>query len=487
VATLCPIRSRAKKLLQAGAATDPIMSAAPATTELLARYDRPGPRYTSYPTALEFRADFGEAEQARRLAAANREDSPLSLYAHLPFCEERCLYCGCNVVITKHRDVAARYLDALLREVELLAAQLPDRRRVAQLHWGGGTPTYFPPADLERLFRAFERHFTFTDDAEIAIEVDPRVTTDQQLATLRRLGFQRLSFGVQDFDPKVQETVRRVQSYERTRALVDRARVEGFRSINVDLIYGLPHQSTTGFGRTLEQVLELRPERVAVYSFAYVPWIKPHMKMLPAHALPRAADKLALFGLAVDAFVGAGYRQIGMDHFAAPGDELARAVDERRLHRNFMGYTVQAATDMLGLGITAISDVQGAFVQNARKLPDYHAAIEAGRLPLERGIALDRDDLIRRDVITRLMCNFHLDVREVERRHGIVFSEYFAESLLELTGPDSPAAHGLLELGEGALDVTTRGRLFVRNVCMAFDRYLPRHVAATRPSFSRTV
>ena len=464
------------------------MSAAVATAELLARYDRPGPRYTSYPTALEFRADFGEAELARRLAAANRESSaPLSLYAHLPFCEERCLYCGCNVVITKHRDVAARYLDALIREVGLLAARLPDRRQVAQLHWGGGTPTYFTTADLERLFRAFERSFTFTDDAEIAIEVDPRVTTEQQIATLRRLGFQRLSFGVQDFDPKVQETVRRVQSYEQTRALVERARAEGFRSINVDLIYGLPHQSTAGFGRTLEQVLSLRPERVAVYSFAYVPWIKPHMKKLPAEALPGAADKLALFGLAVDSFLGAGYRQIGMDHFAAPEDELACAVEQRRLHRNFMGYTVQAATDMLGLGITAIGDVQGAFVQNARKLPDYYAAIEAGRLPLERGIALDRDDLIRRDVITRLMCNFHLDVREVERRHGIVFSEYFAESLAELTGPDSPVAHGLVELGAAALDVTARGRLFIRNVCMAFDRYLPRHVAAARPSFSRTV
>jgi oxygen-independent coproporphyrinogen III oxidase len=458
------------------------------TAELLARYDRPGPRYTSYPTALEFGTDFGEAELAERLAAANRDSAaPLSLYAHLPFCQERCLYCGCNVVITQRRDVADRYLDALIREIELLAARLPDRRRVAQLHWGGGTPTYFAEADLERLFRAFERHFTFTPDAEIAIEVDPRVTTERQIALLRRLGFHRLSFGVQDFDPKVQETVGRIQTYEQTRALVERARAEGFRSINVDLIYGLPHQSLAGFGRTMEQVLAIRPERVAVYSFAYVPWIKPHMKKLPAEALPKGADKLGLFGLAVDSFLGAGYRQIGMDHFAVPEDELALAIEERRLHRNFMGYTVQAATDMLGLGITAIGDVQGAFVQNARKLPDYYAAIEAGRLPVERGIALDRDDLIRRDVITRLMCNFHLDVREIERAHDIVFTDYFAESLVSLAGPDSPVAHDLLTMSPQALDVTARGRLFIRNVCMAFDRYLPAHASAARPSFSRTV
>jgi oxygen-independent coproporphyrinogen-3 oxidase len=458
------------------------------TADLLARYDRPGPRYTSYPTALEFKPVFGPDDLARRLAQADREaDSPLSLYAHLPFCEERCLYCGCNVVITRHRDVAARYLDHLIQEIDLVATHLPHRRRLAQLHWGGGTPTYYAEPDLERLFRAFERRFTFTPDAEIAIEVDPRVTSHGQIALLRRLGFNRLSFGVQDFDPRVQETVRRIQPCELTRALVDRARAEGFGSINVDLIYGLPHQSLEGFGRTLEEVLAIRPERVAVYSFAYVPWIKPHMKKLPAEALPGPATKLALFGLAIDAFLGAGYRQIGMDHFAVPEDELSLAVEQRRLHRNFMGYTVKAAADMIGLGITAIGDVQGAFVQNVKKLPEYGAAIEAGRLPVERGVALDRDDLIRREIITRLMCNFHLDVGEVERRHSIVFRDYFAAALDQLTGADSPAAHGLVEVTREAVDVTPRGRLFIRNVCMAFDRYLERHDGAAKPTFSRTV
>jgi oxygen-independent coproporphyrinogen-3 oxidase len=373
------------------------VSAALNTTQLLERYDRPGPRYTSYPTALEFRTDFGLERVLERIAAADRQsDAPLSLYAHLPFCEERCRYCGCNVVITKHHDVADRYMDHLVREIDLLADQLPRRRQVAQLHWGGGTPTYYSERDLGRLFMAFERHFSFTDDAEIAIEVDPRVTTRTHITLLRRLGFNRLSLGVQDFDPLVQDAVGRIQPYGLTRDLMDFARQEGFRSINVDLIYGLPHQSPSGFARTLQQVLDLRPERVAVYSFAYVPWIKPHMKKLPVEALPTAAGKMALFGQAVDSFLGAGYRQIGMDHFAVPEDELARAAEQRTLHRNFMGYTVKAATDMLGLGITAIGDVQGAFVQNAKKLPDYYAAIDAGRLPVERGLALDRDDLTRR-------------------------------------------------------------------------------------------
>ena len=467
------------------------MSAAPApptTLELLARYDRPGPRYTSYPTAVEFGPDFGEAEFRARLEAADAlADAPLSLYAHLPFCEERCLFCGCNVVITKHHGVADRYLDHVIREIDLLARHLPRRRRLAQLHWGGGTPTYYGEADLERLFEAFRERFTFTPEAEIAIEVDPRVTTDGQITTLRRLGFNRLSLGVQDFDPRVQETVHRIQSAEMTRALVDHARQEGFGSINMDLIYGLPRQTAEGFGRTLEQIVAMRPERVAVYSFAYVPWIKPHMKMLPEEELPGPADKLRLFGLAIDAFTAAGYRQIGMDHFAVPEDELARAVENRRLHRNFMGYTVQAATDMIGLGISAIGDLRGAFVQNVKKLPDYYAALAQGRFPVERGKALDADDVIRRDVILQIMCNFHLDLRALESRHGIVFADYFATALAELTGPDSPAAHGLLEVTPDVLRVTPRGRLFVRNIAMAFDRYLRRHHTEERPTFSRTV
>jgi len=460
----------------------------PTTAELLARYDRPGPRYTSYPTAVEFHPGFTEQDYRERLAAADAQaDAPLSIYAHLPFCEERCLYCGCNVVITKHRDVADRYLEHVMREVDLLARHLPRRRRVSQMHWGGGTPTYYPPADLERLFNALAQRFTFTDDAEIGIEVDPRVTSEAHVAALRRLGFNRISMGVQDFAPEVQEAVHRVQSYELTRALIERSRAEGFHSVNIDLIYGLPYQSAAGFGRTLEQVVTLRPERVAVYSFAYVPWIKAHMKHIPTDALPDATLKLGLLALTIDAFTRAGYRQIGMDHFALPEDELARATEARTLHRNFMGYTVQTARDMVALGISGIGDIQGAYAQNVKKLPEYYAALDEGRFPIERGITLEVDDVVRRHVITNLMCNFHLDVRELERRFDLSFRDAFATELAELTDADSPASHGLIEVTPEAIEVTPLGRLFVRNVCMVFDRRLRAKATPERPVFSRTV
>ena len=282
-------------------------------------------------------------------------------------------------------------------------------------------------------------------------------------------------------------TNRRVQSYELTKALVDRSRAEGFQSVNIDLIYGLPYQSVEGFRRTLEQVLEIRPDRVAVYSFAFVPWIKAHMKHFPVEALPDAGLKLQLLGLTIDAFTGAGYRFIGMDHFALPEDELSKAVEQRRLHRNFMGYTVQSARDMVALGISGIGDVQGAYVQNVKKLPDYYGALRAGRFPIDRGYALDEDDVVRRFMITQLMCNSHLDVAEVERLFGIDFAETFAAELTELTGPGSPAEHGLVTATPSSIEVTPLGRLFVRNVCMVFDRYLRAKLAQEKPIFSRTV
>ena len=467
--------------------TNPRIGADP-TPALLARYDRPGPRYTSYPTAVEFHDRVGEAEYARSLARANAQPAdPLSVYVHLPFCEERCAYCGCNVVITRHREVAAQYLDYLEREIDLLAAHLPARRTVSQLHWGGGTPTYYTAEQLERVFARLSRHFDFPADAEIGVEIDPRVTSEGQLDALRRLGFNRLSMGVQDFAPEVQEAVNRIQSYESTNALVDRARVLGYRSINIDLIYGLPFQTVEGFSRTLQQVLTLRPERVAVYSFAFVPWMKAHMKHLAGDSLPGPDLKMALLGLARRAFTGDGYRQIGMDHFAVPEDELARALEHRVLHRNFMGYTVQSARDMVALGVSGIGDIQGTFVQNTKKLNEYYAALDAGRFPIERGYALDRDDEIRRHVITTLMCNGYLDVGDVERRFGIVFAEYFEQELAELTGAGSPQADGLVQVTSEALEVTSLGSFFVRNVCMVFDRYLRARTGGSTPVFSRTV
>ena len=459
------------------------------TAQLLAKYDRPGPRYTSYPTAVEFSGEFTEADYRRHLAAADSlgADVPLALYVHLPFCEERCLFCGCTSIITKHRDIAERYLDHVCLELDLLAAHLPHRRRLSQYHWGGGTPTHHPPADLGRLFAATARHFEFTPDAEIAVEVDPRVTTHEHVVTLRKLGFNRFSMGVQDFDAEVQEAVHRVQSFDLTKGLVDDARAEGFASVNIDLIFGLPRQTLDGFRRTLEQVIAIRPERVAVYSFAYVPWMKGHQRRLDQGTLPDAALKFGLIAAAIDAFTGAGYRQLGMDHFAVPEDELARAVEDGRLHRNFMGYTVQSARDMAAVGISSISDVQGLYAQNVKQLPEYFRAVSEGRFPIERGRRLDADDQLRRHVITQIMCNFHLDMADVERRFGIVFRDYFAKELARLTGEDSPVSHGLLEVADGALDVTPRGRLFVRNVCMAFDRYLEAMKNPDKPAFSRTV
>ena len=456
--------------------------------DLLSRYDRPGPRYTSYPTAVEFHEGVNEATYRERLARANADlDQPLSLYVHLPFCEARCSYCGCNVVITSHRHVEQRYLDYLEREIDLVAALLPDRRMVSQMHWGGGTPTYHSPDDLRRIFARISRHFSFTPDAEIGIEIDPRVTSVEQLACLRELGFNRLSLGVQDFAPEVQQAVNRIQSYELTRDIIAAGRRLGFASVNIDLIYGLPYQTLGGFQRTLDQVITLRPDRVAVYSFAFVPWIRAHMKHLPAEALPGPNLKLGLLAQTIEAFVGAGYRQIGMDHFALPEDELAKAIDKRSLNRNFMGYTVQSARDMVALGVSGIGDIQGAFVQNTKKLSEYFAALDAGRLPIERGYLLDRDDVIRRRVITELMCNGHLDLREVEDTFDLSFHDYFAGELAELTADGSPATDGLVRVSDNAIEVTPTGRLFIRNVCMVFDRYLRARTSVAQPVFSRTV
>ena len=454
---------------------------------LLRQYDRPGPRYTSYPTAVEFNDAFDEAAYRGRLdAAALAEGEPLSLYVHLPFCEARCSYCGCMVIITRKREVAARYLDYLEREIELLATCLRGRRRLVQLHWGGGTPTYLDPAQILRLDEVLKRHFQIDADAEHAIEVDPRVTTPGQLDLLRRLGFNRLSMGVQDLTPAVQEAIGRRQTERQTRELFQYARRAGFDSINVDLIYGLPRQQLDTFRRTLDAVVDLGPERIAVYSYAHVPWLRPHQKQIAAGTLPDAELKFELIGAAIERFLAAGYVAIGMDHFARPGDELALASRSRRLHRNFMGYTTRPAADMLGVGVSAIGDVQGAFAQNHKKLPPYYEAIDRGRFPIERGYPLSEDDLVRRHVITELMCNFHVDAASIEERFGIRFGEYFARELATLAAPSGPVADRFVALDGSGIDITPDGRLFVRNICMAFDRYLPAHQSG-RPVFSRTI
>jgi oxygen-independent coproporphyrinogen-3 oxidase len=453
--------------------------------DLLTRYDRPGPRYTSYPTAVEFTEAFDAATYADQLRrAADDSHAPLSLYLHLPFCEERCTFCGCTVVITRKREVAARYLTYLEREIELVARALNRRRRVLQYHWGGGTPTYLSVDQIERLHHFVAERFEILPEAEVAIEVDPRVTSLAQLETLARCGFNRLSMGVQDFTPDVQAAVNRVQSEASTQTIVTEARRLGFTSINIDLIYGLPLQTRESFGRAVDAVIGMRPDRVAVYSYAHVPWIRAHQKRLAPDALPSGARKLELFLEAMRRFLEAGYAPIGMDHFALPDDELARAAAAGRLHRNFMGYTVRPAPDLVGVGLSAIGDVTGAFAQNVKKLSTYYEALDAERFPTERGYILNEDDRIRRHVIAELMCNLRLDRRAVEARFGIRFDEYFARENAELVR--GPAADGLVEIDGDTWVVTPAGRLLVRNVAMIFDRHL-RERTAQQPVFSRTV
>jgi oxygen-independent coproporphyrinogen-3 oxidase len=417
-------------------------------------------------------------------ANAMGSDAPLSIYSHLPFCEHRCLFCGCHVVITRHREVAAEYLSYLKREIDEVARLLPERRTVAQLQWGGGTPTYSTAQQLRDLFEHFASHFTFEESAEIAIEVDPRVTTNEHLDQLSDLGFNRLSMGVQDFTPDVQEIITRGQTFEQTKQLIEYARRVGFNEgINLDLIYGLPQQKVETFDHNLSQVLELRPDRVAVYSFAYVPWIKGHQKRIEQSDLPSPGLKLKLYFKAMERFLDAGYEPIGMDHFALPDDELARAARARRLHRNFMGYTVKPASDMVAFGVSGIGDVQRGYFQNEKKLSTYYAAIDAGKLPAMKGYLLDEDDRIRRYVITQLMCNFRVEKSKVSELFDIEFDDYFATSLPKLA---ETVAAGFVEINDDSVTVGDAGRLFVRNVCMAFDRYLEQKDKA-KPTFSRTV
>ncbi|MCE9667634.1 oxygen-independent coproporphyrinogen III oxidase [Myxococcus stipitatus] len=455
---------------------DPLPGIPQPPPELLSRYDVSGPRYTSYPTAPEWRRDFGPESltAALRNAGSQREQSPLSLYVHLPFCHSLCWYCGCNVVISKDPGVADRYIDHLVMEMDLVVEHLGSRRGLSQVHWGGGTPTFLSEEQLERLWTELMHRFHLVPDAEVAIEVHPAVTTPGQLTLLRRLGFNRLSMGLQDFDARVQEVTHRFQSAEVTRELLAHARSLGFTGVNFDLIYGLPFQEPVGWSRTLETVLAMRPDRLAVYSFAFMPDVLKHQRRMPAEALPSAAVKLELFRAAGEAFVGAGYRAIGMDHFAVPEDELARALAERRLGRNFQGYTVKAASDVVALGSTGISDVGGAYAQNVRPLPTYYERISQGRFATERGIHLTEDDQRRRAVITQLMCNAWVDLGE----EGV---HRFAPELEKLRRFEDD---GLLVRTGGQLELTSLGRLFVRNVAMVFDTYLAR---AERPRFSRTV
>jgi oxygen-independent coproporphyrinogen-3 oxidase len=451
---------------------------------LLEKYDRPGPRYTSYPTAPHFSPDFDEAAYRERLtAAASRPDEPLSMYVHLPFCEQRCTFCGCNVVISPRRGPEQPYLEALAVELDLLQDALGQRRRLSQLHWGGGTPTYLSPAQCEELFTAITSRFPLTDDAEVALEIDPCVTTMEHLATLRRLGFNRISMGLQDLDPAVQEAIRRVQSLGLTREHVDEARRLGFTSVNIDLVYGLPLQTAEGFRNTVRTVIdELAPDRVACFSYAHVPWIKPHQRELESKAMATGWEKFQLFIGAVEEFTRAGYRFVGFDHFAKPGDELALALDQDKVHRNFMGYTVMPASDQVGVGVTSIGDVAGAYVANEKKLVRFERSVSEGRLPVDRGLLRTPEDELRRAVIHRIICTLKLDYSWVEESFSVDPRTHFQAALSDLR---TMAADGLVEMDDRGLQVTPTGRFFLRNLCMPFDSYLA--APGDGPVYSRTV
>ncbi len=451
--------------------------------ELIKKYDRPGPRYTSYPTAVEFKETFGPQTYEEHLARADRQTAPLSIYVHLPFCREMCRFCGCNVIATHDRSRADAYLDQLEKEVALVAAKLPNRRQASQLHWGGGTPTFLDEKQLTRCHEILARHFHFTSDVEKAVEIDPAITTKSQIETLAKLGFNRISMGVQDFDAKVQEVVGRIQGEKETADLVAAARANGFHGVNLDLIYGLPYQTPDTWKNTLERITAMRPDRLAVFGFAYVPWSKPHQRLLPQEALPKTEQRVELFLAAVEDFTKAGYRLIGLDHFALESDELAKAQDGGFLYRNFQGYTIRPAPDTVAFGISSISDIGGAYVQNSHKLKEWGDKVDAGVIPVERGAAMSDDDLMRRFVINRVMCLLRLDLREVEEKFGAEAREAIATDLRG--GVKELADDGLVTFDGTVLRVTPLGQLLVRNVAMLFDAYLKK--GASRAQFSRTV
>lgn len=450
--------------------------------DLLTKYDKPGPRYTSYPTAPVWRDDFTADDYTGRLRiAAKKVDEPMSLYVHIPYCNAMCFFCGCSTVITQRHEKEEPYVDRVLTEARMAHEAMGNSRSVAQHHWGGGTPTFLSPPMIEKLFRGLCELYPLTEDAEVSIEVDPRVTTRAQMEMLAKLGFNRISMGVQDFNEKVQTTINRVQTYEQTEAIVTSSRELGFVSANLDLVYGLPFQTPDSFARTLDRFHELEPDRIACYSYAHVPWLKKHQRVIPEDALPMGGDKLALYLQALDSFLGRGYAAIGMDHFAKVDDELSLAVGNGTLHRNFMGYSTHPAEDMLSFGMSSISEMDGTFAQNFKHLKEWEEAVDANRLPVDRGLRRSDDDERRRRIILDLMCHFRL---EFDTHDGA--QEFGDRYATEMSGLEPFVEDELVVIDDGGISVTETGRLFVRNICMTFDAYL-KHDEKTGPRFSRTV
>jgi oxygen-independent coproporphyrinogen-3 oxidase len=459
---------------------------APISDDLLRRYDVAGPRYTSYPTADRFVEAFTPEDYAQALtqrrSGANAMALPLSLYVHIPFCESLCYYCACNKIITKHHDRATSYLRYLAREVDLHTSHMGLGKVVSQLHLGGGSPTFLNDSELRELMAMLRRSFNFAPGGEYSIEVDPRTVDPSRLDTLAELGFNRLSFGVQDFDPAVQKAVHRVQPAEQVFALVEAARARGFESVNVDLIYGLPQQSPESFDRTLAQIVQLRPDRIALYAYAHLPERFKPQRRINTVELPSGASKIAMLSRSLQTLVGAGYVYVGMDHFALPGDSLAVAKRQGRLHRNFQGYSTQPDCDLIGLGVSSIGHIGATYSQNAKTLDEYYDALDHGRFPVVRGLALSRDDLVRRATIMALMCQGQLQFEAIELAFLVDFKTYFAK---ELEAMSVLVDQGMVVVDDSGIQVTAQGWFFVRAVAMVFDRYL--QTDRTRARFSKII
>ncbi|HIQ31760.1 MAG TPA: oxygen-independent coproporphyrinogen III oxidase [Aquifex aeolicus] len=449
--------------------------------KLVEKYDRPGPRYTSYPPATEFSESVGEKRYREKLLESNSRRTPLSLYFHIPFCESGCYYCGCNIIVSHRKGIEKPYLRRVYREMDAVSSLIEEGRKVEQLHWGGGTPNYLEPEEIEEFMGEIRKRFSFSKDAEVSIEIDPRYATDEQLRTIKDAGFNRVSMGLQDLDERVQRAVNRIQPYELMKSIMEKLRGMGFESINIDLIYGLPFQTRESFQRTVDKVIELGPDRIAVYSFAYVPWVKPIQKYIDPKTLPPPEEKLSILEMVIDRFQDAGYLYIGMDHFAKPTDELAQAQREGKLWRNFQGYTTRKGVELIGFGATSIGMLYDSYFQNYKTLREYNEAIDCGRLPVFRGCILNGDDFIRREVIMDIMCNLGVNFKKIEDMFDVVFEDYFEKELEELTELERD---GLIELGDRRIRILPAGRLLIRNVAMVFDAYLR---SGKELKFSKTI
>ncbi|MBU1099455.1 MAG: oxygen-independent coproporphyrinogen III oxidase [Bacteroidetes bacterium] len=452
--------------------------------DLIKKYDKPGPRYTSYPTAPHFTEEFTKDKFLVEVIAtnSNKEMPDLSLYYHLPFCDTLCYFCGCNMIVTRNRDRVAKYIDYLKKEIDLVRTYIAPDRKVAQLHWGGGTPTHLTPSEISDLVSYIKTNFNFRDDSENGCEIDPRELTRDHLVALREGGFNRISMGVQDFNEKVQKAVNRIQPEDMTRQVVDWVRELKFESINLDLIYGLPFQTADTFEKSVDAIIDISPDRIAVFNYAHVPWMKKHMSLIKEEDLPQPEEKLHILKMTIEKLTGAGYTFIGMDHFAKPEDELSIALKEKRLYRNFQGYSTNAGTDLYGMGITSIGQLGRIYSQNQKNEKEYYEMLDNGELPIMKGYTLTDDDILRKDVIMTLMCDFELNMKTIEEKYQINFTTYFAHGLesLKVFMDDD-----LLSIENGTIKITEMGRLLVRNIAMSFDGYIERKEDAGR--YSRTV